>query len=158
MNNDHLTSEQLEALLSDPESRNRPQHLSSCEACSAEVESLLVVMDDLRNAAIASAERHRRVAVLPTVSHRRPQVMWTVLAAAALICIAGPIAVRQRPVHVIVVNAPKQQMQGAVSDEQLLSNIQDDLSSSVPKPMLPLAASVASTDATTSTYRSKENE
>jgi hypothetical protein len=158
MNNDHLTSEQIEALLLDPESRDRSQHLNVCQACSAEFESLLVVMGDLRSAAIASAEQHRRVAVMPAPSHRTPRVMWSLLMAAALICIAGPLAVRQRPARIIAVDAPKQQLQGAVSDEQLLSNIEDDLSSPLPRPMLPLAASVASTDPTASTYRSKENE
>jgi anti-sigma factor RsiW len=157
MNHNHLTSEQIAALLSDPESRDRSQHLSGCTECSAELESLQEVMDDLRLAAIASAAEHRRVAVLPVVSHRTPWAMWGLLATAALICIAGPLAVRTRPAHVTAIDVPQQQMQGAVSDEQLMSNIQDDLSSSVPEPMMPLTASVMSSDQASATSRAKEN-
>ena len=157
MNNNHLTSEQMEALLSDPESRDRSQHLSVCETCSAELESLLAGIGDLRSAVIASAALHRKVAVLPTVSHRSPRVMWTVLAAAAFLCVVGPIAMHQKQARVITVNTSSQQVQAAVSDEQLMSNIQDDLSSSVPKPMLPLAASASSTGAATTTYNSRYN-
>jgi anti-sigma factor RsiW len=166
MKNNHLTSEEMDALLLGSESKDRSQHLSVCPACSAEFESLLAVMDDLRIATIASAEQHRRVAVMPAPSHRTPRVMWALLTAAALICVAGPLAVRHRPTRVTAVSAPRQQLQGAVSDEQLLSDIQDDLSAPVPKPMLPLVASVVPSRPATSTYNSidsatygaKENE
>jgi hypothetical protein len=162
MNNDHLTSEEMEALLWDSEARGRSQHLRVCGACSAEFESLRAAMSDLRAAVIASAEQHRRMAVMPVPAHRTPRMMWSLLAATALICIAGPLALHQRSTHVAVVHAPKQQVQGAVSDEQLLSDIQEDLSSPVPQAMLPLAASGASTGKTSSIYssrfNSKENE
>jgi anti-sigma factor RsiW len=173
MKNDHLTEEEIiDALLldsesldsesldsgsEDPESRERSQHLSACPACSAEFESLRAVIGDLRMAAIASAEQHRRVAVMPAPSHRMPRVMWAWLAVAALICVVGPIAVRHRPARVAAVSAPAQQLQGAVSDEQLLSDIQDDLSSAVPRPMLPLDASVASSEPAISTYSSADS-
>jgi hypothetical protein len=172
MKNDHLTSEEIDALLLDsgsldlvsldsesldPKSRDRSQHLSVCQVCSAEFESLLTVMGDLRIAAIASAEQHRRVSVMPTPSHRTPRVMWALLTAAALICVAGPLAVRHRPTRVTAVSAPAQQLQGVISDEQLLSDIQDDLSSPVPRPMLPLVASVVSTRPATSTYSATDS-
>ena len=47
-----------------------------------------------------------------------------------------------------MVQTPQPQVQGAVSDEQLMSDIQQDLSSSVPQAMLPLAAKDASASAT----------
>ena len=52
----------------------------------------------------------------------------------------------------------RDKVQGAVSDEQLMSDIQQDLSSSVPQEMLPLTAKDASASATGSTASSKENE
>jgi hypothetical protein len=45
-----------------------------------------------------------------------------------------------------------------VSDEQLMSDIQQDLSSSVPQAMLPLTAKDESVSATDATSNSKENE
>jgi len=163
MNNDHLTSEEMEALLSDlpatVRALDRSEHLKVCAQCSAEVESLRGALEDLRTAAVASAEHHRRVAVMPAPSHRTPRMMWTLLAAMVLICIAVPLTVHQRHAGVTMVSAPVQAPQAtvsvAVTDEQVWNSIQDDLSSSVPKPLLPLAA--ASTDSTTSTDNTKEN-
>jgi hypothetical protein len=57
-----------------------------------------------------------------------------------------------------VVQAPQPQVQGAVSDEQLMSDIQQDLSASVPQAMLPLTAKDASASTTGSTSNPKENE
>jgi anti-sigma factor RsiW len=162
MNNDHLTSEEMEALLSDlqaKEPQDRAQHLEVCPQCLAEVESLRGTLEDLRTAATASAEYHRRVAVMPAPSYRTPRMMWSLLAAMALICIAVPVTVHQKRAGVTMVSAPVQAPQVtvsvAVTDEQVWNSIQDDLSSSVPKPLLPLAA--ASTDSTTSTDNTKEN-
>jgi hypothetical protein len=156
MNNDHLTSEEMDALLTDPETRGRSQHLGMCSMCSAEFDSLLAAVSDLRVAVIASAEGHRRLAVIP--AQRTPRAMWGLVAAAALLCVAGPIVLHQKPAHVAVVQTPQPQVQGAVSDEQLMSDIQQDLSSSVPQAMLPLAAKDASESTTGSTSNSKENE
>jgi hypothetical protein len=154
----HLTGEEMDALLMEPELRDRSQHLVDCDLCLTEFESLQRVMGELRTAVIASAEQHYRAAALPAISQQRPRLMWGLAAAAAFICVVGSITLHQRPVPVAVVNAPQQQVQGGVSDEQMLSNVQEDLSASVPQPMLPLAA----TDATDSTYAStdgaKENE
>jgi len=161
MNDHHLTSEEMEALFSDlqaKEPQDRTQHLEVCPQCSAEVESLRGTLEDLRTAATASAEHHRRVAIMPVPSHRTPRMMWTLLAATTLICIAVPLTVYQRHAGVTVVSAPVQPPQtttATITDEQLWNSIQDDLDSSVPKPMLPLAA--ASTDSTSSTDNTKEN-
>jgi hypothetical protein len=84
--------------------------------------------------------------------------MWSLVAATVLLCLAGPIVLRHRPAPVAVVQAPAPQVQAAVSDEQLMSDIQQDLSSSVPQAMLPLTAKDASVSATDATSNSKENE
>jgi anti-sigma factor RsiW len=158
MNSGHLTSEQMDALLAHPETPEGSQHLEVCAACSAELESLQAVMTDLRAAVIGSAGEHRRLAVMPAPAQRTPRAMWSLVAATALLCVAGPILMHTRPAHVAVVQAPQPQVQGAVSDEQLMSDIQQDLSSSVPQAMLPLTAKDASVSATDATSNVKENE
>lgn len=158
MNGDHLTSEEMDALLMNAETRERPQHLRVCGACSEEFESLRATMSELRTAVIASAEKHRRMAVMPAPVHRTPRAMWSLVAAAVLLCVAGPVVLHHKPAHVAVVQMPKPQTQVAVSDEQLMSDIQQDLSSSVPQAMLPLTAKDASASATGSTSNVKENE
>jgi hypothetical protein len=116
------------------------------------------VVSDLRGAVIAASEVHRRSAVMPAPAHRTPRAMWSLVAAAILLCVAGPIALHQRPAHVPVVQATAPQVQAAVSDEQLMSDVQEDLSSSVPQGLLPLTAKDASGGTAGSTSNVKENE
>jgi hypothetical protein len=158
MNNNHLTVEQIEALLSNPENRQRPQHLQGCAVCSAEFESLLTAMTDMRSALIASSQHHRRLAVMPAPAHRTPRALWSLVAATALLFVAGPIALHHKPSHRAAVPPPPPSVQAAMSDEQLMSDVQQDLSSSVSQGMLPLAAKDASSETTASTSSSKENE
>jgi anti-sigma factor RsiW len=158
MKSDHLTSEQMDVLLSHEEQREQSQHLRTCGTCSEEFAALLAGMNDLRAAVIASAEQHRRLAMMPATARRTPRFMWALVATMALICAAMPLVLRTRPAAIAVVQAPKQPAQASVSDEQLMSDIQQDLSSSVPQAMLPLTAKDTSAGATSSTYNSKENE
>jgi hypothetical protein len=158
MNNDHLTVEQMEALLSHPEAQDRSQHLQVCGTCEEEFESLRAVVSDLRGAVIAASEVHRQRAVMPAAAHRTPRAMWSLVAAVALLCVAGPIALHQRLAHFPVAQVSAPQVQAAVSDEQLMSDVQEDLSSSVPQVMLPLTAKDASDGAAGSTSNLKENE
>jgi hypothetical protein len=158
MNSDHLTVEQMEALLWKPERQEQSPHLQVCGACSEEFESLRAVVNDLRGAVIAASVVHRQLAVMPAPAHRTPRAMWSLVAAAALLCVAGPIALHQKPTHVSAVQGAAPQAQAAVSDEQLMSDVQEDLSSSVPQGLLPLTAKDASDGAAGSTSNSKENE
>ncbi len=157
MNNDHLTVEQMEALLSNPEMRERTQHLQVCDFCSEEFESLHIVMRDLRTAVVASSEVHRRLAVMPGSAHRTPRALWSLVTAAALLCAAVPIALHHKPAHVAVVQPPVQQAQVAMSDDEVMSDVQEDLSSSVPRSLLPLTANDEPTTAG-SISSSKEKE
>ncbi len=116
------------------------------------------VLGDLRAAVIASSEEHRRLAVMPAPAQRTPRAMWSLVAAVALLCVAGPIVLHQKPEHVAVTPMPQQQVQSAVSDEQLMSDIQQDLNSSVPQVMLPLTAKDTSVKSTGIISNSKENE
>jgi len=156
MNNDHLTLEQMETLLSNPLMRERSLHLQVCGQCSEEFESLHAVMSDLRATVIASSEMHRRLAVMPEPAHRTPRTLSSLVAAAALLCAAAPIALHHKPAHVAVVPPTVQQVQAVVSDDQVMSDVQDDLTSSVPRGLLPLTANDAPTQSAGSI--SKENE
>ena len=158
MSNDHLTVEQMEALLSHPEMREGSQHLKECGACLEDFESLHAVMGDLRAAVVAASDMHRRLAVMPERAHRTPRALWRLVAAAALVCAAAPIALHHKPAHVAVVQTPTKQVQATVSDDQLMSDVQQDLSSSVPQGLLPLTVSDPSTEATGATTSSKEIE
>jgi hypothetical protein len=80
------------------------------------------------------------------------------VAATVLLCVAGPVVLHHKPAHVAMVRVPAPQVEAAVSDEQLMSDIQQDLSSSVPQEMLPLTTKDASTAAKGSTSNLKENE
>jgi hypothetical protein len=155
---DHLTSEQMEALVldakGDASAREGAEHLRDCAMCSTELESLRMAMSDLRATVIASSERHRRLAMMPAPERRTPRLMWALASAVLLICTAVPLALHTRVAPVAVVRAPKSPVQGTVSDEQLMSDIQEDLSSPVPQSMLPLAASIASTNKASVNYLS----
>ncbi len=158
MNNDHLTVEEMEALLMHPEMREGSQHLQVCGPCSEDFDSLQAVIGDLRAAVIASSNVHRRLAVMPEPAHRTPRALWSLVAAAALLCAAAPIALHHKPAHVAIVQPPVKQVHATVSDDQLMSDVQQDLSSSVPQGLLPLTANDTSTEATRATPSSKENE
>jgi hypothetical protein len=153
----HLTSEEMEALLMEPEPGDRSPHLAQCELCTEEFESLEATIGELRTAMTASALQHNRVAAMPVMSNTRPRMMWGLAAAAALICGASSMVLHRVPSKMDAGNLPQQQAKAAVSDSdaQLLSNVEDDLSASVPGPMLPLASTKS---ADTSTNTAKENE
>lgn len=157
-NHEHLTIEQMEALLWHPETQHLPQHLRECGECSAELESLLATITDLRASLVASSERHRRLVMIPAPTHRTPRALWSLVTATVLLCAAGPIPLHHKPTHVAVVPLRAHSAQASVSDEQLMSDIQQDLSTSVPPEIIPLTAKDATTEATGSTYSSKENE
>ncbi|MGA7158924.1 MAG: hypothetical protein WBY53_18915 [Acidobacteriaceae bacterium] len=164
MNSNHLTSEEMDALLiesesrDDSESRERWEHLRACTACAEEFESLRAAVSDLRGAVVGSAELHRRAAVMPAPAHRTRAAMWSLVAATALLCVAGPVVLHHKTAHVAVVVVPKAAVQAPISDEQLMSDIQQDLSASVPQAMLPLTAKDASGSGTDAAANAKENE
>jgi hypothetical protein len=156
MMDSHLTSEQMEELLMEPEAIGRSQHLAQCDGCTAEFESLRATIGDLRTAVAGYAGQHHRAAELPAISYARPRPMWglAMAAGAALLCVTSSLVWHERASHVAPVIVSQQQAEGADSDEQMMSNVQDDLSASVPQPMLPLASS----NATDSTSGAKETE
>jgi hypothetical protein len=149
----HLTSEQIESTLSGRASQEVSSHLESCAQCAGEVVSLREVFGDLREATAASAEHHRRF-VSTAGARRVPRMAWAFVSAALFIAAATPVAVHYRSAnHVVARPAPDAAV--TISDEALLDGVQDDLSTSVPASLQPLAGT--STDTTKSTEAQRKN-
>ncbi len=186
----HLSSEEFDALLAGTQSSAQAAHLQACPACRAELESLRQMLARLRAAAIGAAAEHRRLAVMPSPAHRTQGAMWRLwglTAAAALLCVAGPlfyasrgaipfaterppvadhnpaprtaaVAVSAAPATRETTVAAPAQVSGQMSDAQLMSDIEQDLSSSVPQAMLPLTVRDAPQSPAGTTSNAKENE
>jgi len=152
--NDHLTSAQLEPLLFDLEATN--PHLRDCELCRAELASLRSTFGSLRSGATLAAARHQRVAVAtPHRSARPVRLIGSLAAAAIVLAVSLPVALlHPSPAHPNVAQAPQtapaadSNMASNLSDEQLLTTVQGDLSASVPDSMLPLDASTSTATST----------
>jgi hypothetical protein len=153
--NSHLSSEQLECALHGSPSREVSLHLAACAQCTEEVDELREALGNFRVAAMASAERHYRLAATPAAptARRLPRMAWAAAMSALLLSIAAPIGLHRRTVTARV--AADVAERPAVSDEALLNDIQNDLSSSVPSPLLPLAST--STNSANSNLNSRKN-
>jgi hypothetical protein len=155
----HLTNEQFVTLLISP-GADHP-HLRSCELCASQLEGLRSSIGDLRDASIVAAERHYRAAVRAQAAPRRthrPRLAWAITAVAGVLFIGMPFAAKLRtpahpPIAATPVAAPVTTASNlsSLSDDQLLNNIDSDLSASVPSPLLPL-------DSTSTTASTKETE
>jgi len=153
----HLTNEQFDALLLAP-ATDHP-HLRSCEFCANQLAVLRSSIGDLRVTSIAAADRHHRAAAHAQRTRQRsrmlPRLTWAATAIAGVLFISLPFVSRfrtpkapvQNPVAVAAVQTPRA-ADSNLSDAQLLSSIQNDLSATVPDPLLPLDSST-STDAST---------
>jgi anti-sigma factor RsiW len=153
--NSHLSSEQLECALHGPPSREVSLHLAACAECAEEVVELREALGNFRVAAAASAERHYRLAAAPAApaARRLPRVAWAAAMSALVLSIAAPIALHRRTVTPRVTGNVAEH--SAVSDDALLNDIQNDLSSSVPSPLLPLAST--STNSVAPNLNSRKN-
>ncbi len=148
--NSHLTSEQMDGLLSARPSEDVVRHVAGCVRCTAEIGSLRGVLTGLREGATAAAEHHRGLAGPRNHTRRAPQVAWSLAAIALFVSVGAPLAVHR--FHGFDRPAVAAQPATAISDEALLSSVQDDLSYSVPGPLLPLTGASPS-DSATSTQR-----
>jgi hypothetical protein len=155
----HLTNEQFEALLLAP-STNHP-HLNICERCTGQLAALRSALGDLRVTSVAAAEIHYRAAERAQRSQQRsrfqPRLTWAFTAVAGMLFIGLPFAAKfhpfkapaQGPVITATTKASAESGPSVsnLSDDQLLSSIQSDLSASVPDPLLPLDSTSTSTTA-----------
>lgn len=140
----HLTSEQMESTLSGRPSEETARHLGGCEQCARELAALREVFGDLREATAASAEHHRRF-VSTAGARRVPRMAWALATAMFFVAAVTPIAVHYGRVPVAARGEAAAGETATISDEALLDGVQNDLSTSVPASMLPLAGTSTST-------------
>jgi hypothetical protein len=156
----HLTNEQFVTLLLSSGAGH--PHLRSCELCASQLEGLRSSIGDLRDASVIAAERHYRAAVRDRAVRQRtphrPRFAWAITALAGVLFIGAPFAAKfgtfRSPAHPPVAVAtvtPPANAASNLSDDQLLNNIDSDLSASVPSPLLPL-------ESTSTTASTKETE
>jgi len=136
--NSHLSSEQLERVLAGRPAPEVTQHLKKCARCGEDVATMRGLLGDFREAATGVAEQYRLAPV--RMQKRAPRMAWALAAAALVVGVATPVVVHHRDagrgVPPVAADMP------AMSDEALLQNVQDDLSASVPKSLLPLTSTV----------------
>jgi hypothetical protein len=140
----HLTSEQMESALSGQPAEETARHLGDCARCVGELAALREVFGNLREATAVSAEHHRRF--VSTVRARRvPRMAWALATAMLFVAVGAPLAVHHRGVTSVVPGNVTTGPGATISDEALLDGVQNDLSTSVPASMLPLAGTSTST-------------
>jgi len=145
MNRPHLTDEQIAELLSSYPDQSAgaitQQHLLHCPRCQSELATLRASIANFRVAAtnLAAAETpaltQRRIAA-PAHSFRRNAWAASLATAAAMLAISVALIRPNAPVHT---DAPNVATPAAVSDDALLDGIQQDLSTSIPPSLEPLA-------------------
>jgi anti-sigma factor RsiW len=152
--NHHLTTAELDQMLFEAASATRNEHLATCPACIAELASLRSTFTTLRSTTTAASAQHQQLAARSARNSRTrlpvrlgTRLVGSFAAAAIALAIGLPIALhRTATTHPsVVATAHHPQATPAdtftpshLSDEQLLTSVQGDLSASVPEPMLPL--------------------
>ena len=153
----HLTSEQMENTLSGRSSEETARHLGECAQCAGELAELREVFGNLREATAMSAEHHRQYGST-AVTRRVPRMAWALATAMLFVAVGAPLAVHHRSVSKVVPGNVATAADPTISDEALLDGVQNDLSTSVPASMLPLAGtSTSTTDSADSTAAQRKN-
>jgi len=124
-----LSTEQLDALLHQPEQSSSDPELTSLRA----------VLTDLRTASLAAANHHQsRASIVPARAHG---ALWAAFATAAvLLCAATPLAFHHHPTPIQPIAAAPQPRPAAITDDALFADVQADINASVPSPLLPLTS------------------
>ena len=175
----HLTHEQLcDLILADlslqpeggpwndltAESDVVQEHLRACLVCSAELKSLRDSLSHFRDASVSYARQEfaqsyaQRSSIAPPHSYLSQPLYWT---AAAVVFVAALFPLSMHRLHpappVARTAAISSSLQTTESDEALLADIDQKLSTDVPAPMAPLADPTAGTTSTTSTSDQRTN-
>jgi anti-sigma factor RsiW len=138
----HLTDEQIAELLDQSAGAITQQHLLHCSHCQSELATLRASLANFRVAAtnLAAAETpalsQRRI-VAPSRSFRRNAWAASLATAAAMLAISVALIRPNAPVHIDAPNVNTPTV--TVSDDALLDGIQQDLSTSIPPSLQPLA-------------------
>lgn len=155
----HLTEEQLYDLLEPATNAISHPHLLTCSLCQAELANVQASLHLFRDAATgfaASAAPHRLPIASSVATRFFSPKIWVTSFATATAVLAISISVLH-PVHSGTVTAPApvaavaapQVADPPVSDEALLEGIQQDLSTSIPPSLEPLAVQTASRETAT---------
>ena len=135
--NQHWTDEQMTAWALGDRNVAMAEHLSGCESCRAEVaglqSALAAYRDDVRETVASDDYRWSRIraGVISRASTRSYGLRWAFTSAVALAALSVGLLVTPHK-HAV---PPVQQVQ--MTDEQLLNEIQDDLSRSTPEALEP---------------------
>jgi len=150
----HLTEEQMYELLDNAANTSSQPHLLACSECQSELTNLRTSIGLFRDAAtgFAASEAPRRLPAASSVATRffSPKI-WATSFATATALLAISLSVLH-PVHTVTVTAPvaavatPQVTAPPVSDEALLEGIQQDLSTSIPPSLEPLAVQTTSSE------------
>jgi hypothetical protein len=152
----HLTDEQMYDLLEPASNAPAQPHLQSCAECQAELTNLRESLANFRgaatNLAAMSAPRHFPIASRITSWFFGPKV-WAASFATATAILAVSISVLN-PVHGgsgtnTSANSAAQTALATESDDALLDGIQQDLSTSIPPSLEPLAVPAAASETST---------
>ena len=140
------------------------EHLRACLICSAELRSLRDSLSHFREASVSFARQEfaqsyaRQSSIAPPHSYLSQPLYW---AAAAVVFVAAlfPLSMhRQHPTAPVArATASTSPGQTTESDEALLADIDQKLSSDVPEPMAPLADPTAGATSTTSNSDQRTN-
>ena len=145
----HLTDEQLAEWLQAEDSPQTQLHLASCAQCRAEASQL---RDGITRYSIAmrrQADAAQSASMAQTFAPRRAQarhrLRWAAAATLALL-LAAPTAWMMKPRHVPAIPQPaagatlNPQPTAAMSDDELLEAVNNDLSREVPQALAPVSA------------------
>jgi len=144
--------------MNNPNDRNPTNNPRTSE--EAEFASLRPLLNNLRDSAHATASYHRERAIIAPASSRVPRMAWALASLALTISIATPFALHKNHVTAQVaapaIVAPATTTTPAISDDALLADVQDDLTASVPTPMLPLTTTTSTSTQLTTTQRNSQ--
>jgi len=144
MNQKHLTPAQFDALLIGDRDDAAARHLQACPACAAEVaevrSSLILLSGAITGMAKAERFHHNTRTTLLAPPTRRPIFRLTAtLALAASVAIVAAVLPVGRLMHPPTVHTPiTASTHTQESDEALLTEIDQQLSASVPEALEPL--------------------
>ena len=135
----HWTDEQMTAWTLGERNVEMAEHVAACGDCRRELaqlqESLAAFRGDVQQA--ASADEYRWTRIRHAVASRAVEpshgLRWAFTTAVALVALSVGLLVTP---HKRVVHQPVQKVE--MSDEQLLNEINDDLSRSAPEAMAPV--------------------
>ncbi len=142
----HLDEEQFAAVIAGEADEEARKHAQHCYQCSVEVERMREFVGEFKQAMMAAGERPRRIQPA-----RAAATGWRMALAAAVMACLVVIAVamlhgskpKQAVQGPVVVQPQQEQAQKVDPDDQLLLEVDEDLSRSGPRALEPASLIVA---------------